>query len=377
MVGKSQERKPLTKGQKFGKLTVIEFDHKEVHYLKNGNMQCAYMYKFQCECGNICIKDKVRVVNGMTQSCGCLHREKMDIINKNNSTHRLSKTRLYRLWATIKARCYNSKFPNFNIYGGRGIAMCEEWRNNFMSFHDWAFANGYDETAKRGECTIDRVDVNGNYEPSNCRWVDIKAQSRNRRNNNIITYNGETHCIAEWAEILGIDKGLIIDRLDYGWSVEKTFKTPINNHLLKYTFKNKTQLLSEWAKELNIPLATLRIRLQDLKWTIEKAFTTPLLKQKMTYKGQTKTKKEWAKIYNMPVGTLKGRLNMGWSIKKALTTPIQKMKKIRCLETNKVYKNIKEVAKEFNNKTSMLYSCLNGYRKTAYGYHWEYVTGES
>ena len=81
----------------------------------------------------------------------------------------------------MKERCYNENATNFRSYGGRGIAVCEEWRDSFQAFYDWAMANGYDVTAKRGDCTLDRIDVNGNYEPSNCRWVSMKIQAHNKR----------------------------------------------------------------------------------------------------------------------------------------------------------------------------------------------------
>ena len=92
-------------------------------------------------------------------------------------------TRLYRVWASMKDRCYNPNKKEYHNYGGRGITICDEWRDDFQEFHDWAFTNGYDENAPRGACTLDRIDVNGNYCTENCRWVDMKTQNNNRRNN--------------------------------------------------------------------------------------------------------------------------------------------------------------------------------------------------
>ena len=95
--------------------------------------------------------------------------------------HGKRKTRLYRIWANIKTRCYNERDPHFERWGNRGITMCDEWKDSFENFYNWAMSTGYDYNAKRGECTIDRINVDGNYEPSNCRWVDAKIQRSNQR----------------------------------------------------------------------------------------------------------------------------------------------------------------------------------------------------
>ncbi len=132
--------------------------------------------------------------------------------------HGKTGSRLYEVWHHMKSRCYYTKNKNYNAYGGRGIAVCDEWKNDFMSFYNWAMENGYDDTL-----TIDRIDNNKGYEPSNCRWVDMKQQSRNRRNTRTITYKGETKPISEWCELLNLNYYTVISRLDrLGWSVERT-----------------------------------------------------------------------------------------------------------------------------------------------------------
>ena len=141
--------------------------------------------------------------------------------------HGLKKTRLYGIWLQIKNRCFNSNTGRYKDYGGRGITMCEEWRNNFQTFYDWSMSHGYSD-----ELTIDRIDNNGNYEPSNCRWVTVKIQNRNARSNHLITYKGETHCITDWADITGLSRACICNRIKYGWSVERTLETPIRGHKL-------------------------------------------------------------------------------------------------------------------------------------------------
>ena len=123
----------------------------------------------------------------------------------------------------MKARCYNPLSDNYNNYGSRGITVCDEWKNNFQNFYDWAVKNGY-----RDDLSIDRIDNDKGYFPENCRWETPKGQQRNKRNNRLLTRNGETHCLAEWAEITGINRSTISDRIDkMGWTVEK----PLQNRL--------------------------------------------------------------------------------------------------------------------------------------------------
>ena len=139
----------------------------------------------------------------------------------SNIKHGMCNTRLYCIWKGIKQRCFDTKFKEYKYYGGRGIKVCNEWRTDFMAFYNWAMANGYKDAL-----TIDRINVNGNYEPSNCRWICQKEQQNNRRNNRLITYNGETHTISEWAEIKNINANTLWQRLcRYNWGIEKTLET--------------------------------------------------------------------------------------------------------------------------------------------------------
>lgn len=127
----------------------------------------------------------------------------------------------------MKQRCYNPNHDHYKNYGGRGITICDEWLNDFDTFADWAIANGFDKDAPYGECTIDRVNVNGNYEPSNCRFVSLKEQGKNRTNTVRIEYNGETHTPGEWEQITGISRGTIAGRYRDGWSVDDIFNKPV------------------------------------------------------------------------------------------------------------------------------------------------------
>lgn len=199
-------------GQKFGRLTVLRQD-----YNKNSNNY----WLCKCDCGNIKSIRTEHLKDGSTVSCGCYSRE---ITSKRSITHNKTKTRLYRIWISMKCRCYDEKHETYKNYGGRGIKICDEWLSDFMNFYNWAMENGYDENAPRNICTIDRIDVNGNYEPDNCRFVDMKVQQNNRRNNHYITYNGETHTMKQWAEILNISTEAIRNRLKkYDYNIEKVF----------------------------------------------------------------------------------------------------------------------------------------------------------
>lgn len=196
-------------GQRFGYLTVIKKAGK--------NKSDKILWLCKCDCGKLKIIQGASLKNGRTKSCGCLRKKGA------RRTHGFKYTRLYCIWQGIKKRCLNKNTSNYYIYGGRGIKICDEWKNDFKSFHDWAYANGYDESAKRGDCTIERIDVNGNYEPSNCRWATMKEQCRNTRSNKLITYNNETRCLMDWSYIFNINYKTLLYRFKKGWTIEKAF----------------------------------------------------------------------------------------------------------------------------------------------------------
>lgn len=202
-------------GQRFGRLTVIE---------RTRNIGKYTAWLCRCDCGNKKIIKSKSLKDNSTKSCGCLQKE----VARKYMSEKMRKypdvhSRLKNIYFNMKSRCYNLNHCAYGNYGGRGITLCEEWKNNSNAFYFWAMNNGYQENL-----TIDRIDVNGNYEPSNCRWIDLKTQQRNRRNNHLITYNDETLCIGEWAEKSGIEMRILWQRLNkLSWSIEKALKTPI------------------------------------------------------------------------------------------------------------------------------------------------------
>ena len=195
-------------GQRFGRLLVLN----EAERTKNG-----VKWNCRCDCGRDLIVYSGNLRMGYTKSCGCMAHEKNLLKRK---THGKSNSRLYRIWRGIKSRCSDKASEN---YGGRGITVCEEWNKSFEAFCEWSMANGYSENL-----SIDRINNDGNYEPSNCRWVNNETQANNTRKNRKITINGETHTAREWDKIMGHPLGTISQRLHIGWPEERAvlFKGP-------------------------------------------------------------------------------------------------------------------------------------------------------
>jgi len=198
-------------GDRYGRLTVI----KELE--QKGHRRIVLC---RCDCG----KEKAFGLNnirrGTTISCGCYYKEvAMRLRGKYGE---LVNTKLYGVWKTMKQRCYDRNKQHYACYGGRGIVVCDEWKDDFLAFYNWAMANGYKEGL-----SIDRIDVNGNYEPANCRWVSHIEQCNNRRDNTCLSLGDETHTISEWSRILGIRPNTLQNRKSSGWSDEDILTKPL------------------------------------------------------------------------------------------------------------------------------------------------------
>lgn len=196
------------KGKKYNRLLVIN-DYMVT--TKSGRKR--HFCECQCDCGNIAVVSYDHLRNGHTRSCGCLHKEELQ---KRLSKHNQSRTRLFNIWMGMKYRCNNKNYKRYSDYGGRGIKVCTEWDKEFLLFKEWADANGYKENL-----TIDRIDVNGDYKPSNCRWITNAEQQRNKRNNSYFFVKGEKLNICEIERRYDINRHKIRKLLLEGKSIEE------------------------------------------------------------------------------------------------------------------------------------------------------------
>ena len=207
-------------GKRFGMLTVIN------EAPKQGRWNCWFC---KCDCGKEKIVKTDNLVRGFTKSCGC-STIKLQLKSRKVDMH--SRDRLYRIYYKIKRRCNR---PNVKYYSSKGVKLCEEWNNDYYSFYNWAMNNGY-----KDNLSIDRIDTNGNYCPENCRWVDMKVQNNNRRNNIKVEYKGKTYSIIELSELLGIKYRTLVARLkDYNYKVDDI----VNRKLWERV--NKKSMLNE------------------------------------------------------------------------------------------------------------------------------------
>lgn len=196
-------------GQKFGKLYVIEKTNEKAK--NNGE----YKYRCICDCGKERLVRGSLLKCGNSKSCGCTGVIKRASISKG---YRNKNIRLYNIYQCMRERCYNKNAKYYNSYGGRGIEICEEWLKDYMAFYNWAIENGY-----KDNLTIDRIDVNSGYEPSNCRWITIQEQQYNKTNSKYITYKGVEKTLAEWAKILNMSQPKLRYRI-LNWDIEKAFE---------------------------------------------------------------------------------------------------------------------------------------------------------
>lgn len=227
------------------------------------------MWECRCDCGGSNVVLAANLYRDNTRSCGCLGAE-------THKTHGQSSTRLYKVWSSMKHRCSNPNDASYEIYGGRGIAVCDGWQS-FEGFRAWASVSGY-----RQGLTLERVDADGNYEPGNCTWIPKSAQSNNTSRSRRITFRGGTRTLKDWAIALDVPYARLFGRLKLGWSIERAFTEPPTPrdraHTRPIEHDGRSQSVASWGRDLGIPSKTIHSRLAR-GWTIEAALRTPVRKR--------------------------------------------------------------------------------------------------
>lgn len=305
-------------GLKFGRLTVT--DEHEIRGEKN---QTIMYWKCVCDCGNSKWVRGNSLSYGTTKSCGCLRKECV------RRTHGFTGTRIYRIYAGMHQRCENSKDPAYKYYGGRGIKICAEWsgESGFVCFKDWAFENGYAENL-----SIDRINVNGDYEPSNCRWATDDEQRMNRR---------------------------------------ITIKTEIDG---------KTFTARDLAKDNNMCYKVVASRVKE-SWNVNHILDTPPEKAMVEYQGKMVNLRELSEITGISYNTLCTRYGKGYS-DADITEPYMHSIKKRTLQCDKdgrviaEYESASDASRATGIRRSGIIMCCNSQRKTCGGYMWKYADTE-
>lgn len=216
-------------GQKYGRLTVVAFAGK--------GAENRALWRCRCDCGNEIVLPGKSLRTGNTKSCGCLSKElSTQRIVQINHKHGETGTRLFRIWTGMLTRCYNPNATNYQDYGGRGIVVCNGWRESYEAFRDWAMSAGYTEGL-----TLDRKDNDRGYFPDNCRWATHKQQANNRRSNVRVSHKGESYTVSEWADIAGMKRDTLAQRLNSGhFSIKEAIEMPVAIRGKYSRFKPKT-----------------------------------------------------------------------------------------------------------------------------------------
>jgi hypothetical protein len=195
-------------GNRYGRLEVVKYIGRE---------KGMHVYSCICDCGTGIYVKRDYIISGDKKSCGCLYLENCKSVNK---THGKTKSPEYKSWQKMKERCYYKKSNRYLHYGARGIKVCDRWVNSFENFLE-------DMGKRPAKTSLDRLDVNEDYSPENCRWATSKQQARNTRRNTFIEYNGQNKTISEWAELYGIDAYVLSGRIRLNWEFHKALLTPV------------------------------------------------------------------------------------------------------------------------------------------------------
>lgn len=303
-------------GNRYGKLLVLG--------LAKERIKGKVTWTCKCDCGNtIDIIGVYLTKEKGTKSCGCICKK-----------HGMFGTRIYNLWHTMKERCYVPTCTSYPNYGARGIKVCPEWQE-FIPFMEWAYANGYDENAPRGQCTLDRIDPNGDYCPDNCRWVSMSVQANNKTDNVYLEYNGVRDTLTNHARKAGISPVLAEGRYLSGKSSEDIFKPAKQPNTIKY--KGSEYTIMELSKILGISRSVVYKRIFCQKENVD--FVA----------SDVKSKKRKPIVKNRKV--------------------IQYDKNMNFL---KEWDNLSQIEKEIGFNKNAIGNCCIGNSKTSFGYIWKY-----
>lgn len=205
-------------------------------------------WKCKCDCGNEFYLCASKIIDGRQISCGCVGLKNNAGFGERTKTHGESYSQLYKIYRGMIDRCYNSHIKNYHRYGEQGISVCEEWRNSYIAFRDWARQNGYKEGLSRRDQSLDRIDSSGNYCPENCRWVNSRTQQKNRAITTLYAFEGEQITASEFADRFNIEKSLVYRQLKRGMS----FDDILLEWSLKHNLPNHLMEVSEYAEQHHI-----------------------------------------------------------------------------------------------------------------------------
>ena len=291
-------------GKRFGRWTVLE----------EAPSDNPSQPKFWCicDCGNKSSVYMYSLLSGRSRSCGCIQKEEA---SKVNYKHGFYKERLYHVWDGMKQRCNNPNHVAYSNYGGRGISVCEEWSNDYTKFREFMLAHGYDPGAPFGECTIDRIDNDGNYCPENCRVISAQEQQNGKSNVFSFILDGKRTTISGAARMRGKTRSCLQYRLSHGWNLEEAIEEPVRE-AVKLEANGECHTIKEWTNILGVSDNVLRGRLQRHsmqeivdEWTREGKLRVRVAPIKYyTANGVTLNQTEWSRRLSIPCTTLRYKL---------------------------------------------------------------------
>lgn len=291
--------KDLT-GHKYGQWTVVQYAG-----IAPNSRKAAWLC--ECKCGT----RRAITSNNLQRalSCGCGRRQKTIL---RNTTHGRARSPEHRTWCGMLQRCYNQNNTGYEDWGGRGITVCDRWKNSFENF----FADM--GTKPFPGASIGRLDNDGNYEPKNCRWETHEQQAKNTRRTRRFAIGSESKCFSEWAEEAGVSPAAFANRVNANWNEDELLAPPIEAKRLEYNGKSMT--VHEWSTVLGMSPSVLYERLSS-GWTTEEALGTPPrpTTKQLTFRGKTQSLLCWAEELGINKSTLCHRLRRGWSVEKALS----------------------------------------------------------